>query len=964
MESKMCGPFFLVLTLLIRFSAPAFVPEIPLVKSANPNVQKNSNMTIYRLPKNVEPLEYTLKLNTDLTDFTFKGNEELRITVIVPTSNIVLNSRGLEISKVTVKNQKGFDIFSNFTMDPDNEQMSIYCPELTMKRQYTVIIDFSGKLSDDMHGYYRSWYTVKDTKKWLAITQFESTYARRAFPCFDEPGFKTPYTIHLAVSQGQTALSNMPEESRSNPDASIGNKVWVRFRKSEPMPTYLVAFSVSEMKVYSKDNQRVRVWSREDAVDDTHYIQEVGERLLTALEQYLNVKYKLPKLDIVAVPDFSAGAMENYGLTTYREKYVLKTALATERNTEFIVSVVAHEFSHQWFGDMLTPYWWDFTWLNEAFATFFEYRTPDMVESNWRMGDIFVVEQVHTALMADFHTHPITASVQSPEEISEIFDSITYNKGGAVLRMLEHFITPAAFQATLTTYLDSTYTDGGVTDAGTFFDSVTDTMNTVTNQNWQSKISAFKSSWIDQSGYPVVTVTRDYDKKTATVTQEPFFLEKQETPSDKKWLIPLTYTTSNEKNFTLEEANRKMVLFNPTEKTANIDVQSARWLVVNVQEIGFYRVNYDEHNWKELITALQTNPSDIHVLNRAQLIDDAFNLARAGIIQYSVPMTLSKYLAKESDPVPFLAAFPNFRYLLTRFNGQLADAFKKHFASLVKSKYESLAAKSNKDHVEKTGLITMSQWACYLNVDSCVNKAKEEMSKLIQNPDYKIEPEIKESVLCTSLRLGGETEWNAVWNHYLKTNVATEKVLTLTSLPCSTYSKALETLVNEMITGQNIRTQDYVYTVRSIASQEHHILSALTMLRTNYANIISGVKKDELLKMFVKQLQNSIWNPTQLAELRKLALDENTEHSHAHMVNHTIEHVTKNLEWTEKNLASLQKWFKDEEDNPTPDNDSTTKNPDEPTKAPPSSATQPLATLIGCSLAFFVLYRRLESFPL
>ncbi|EDO30265.1 predicted protein, partial [Nematostella vectensis] len=413
-----------------------------------------------RLPKDVVPTKYTLTMHPVLSGkFDFTGKAAIDIKVVKNTKYIVLHSKKLKIKSYRLVNDKKENVkIARMLLNEKLEQLLLEPKQGLVKGQkFTIKLEFSGELSNKMAGFYKSSYKTRNGEvRNLATTQFESTDARAAFPCFDEPEFKAVFVISMIHEKGMRAISNMPQSKRVQMDD--GN-VLTRFKQSVKMSTYLVAFIVSDFEsteAETPNGTKVRVWAQKEALDSTKLALSVAKNVLSYYEKFFNIPYPLPKIDLVAVPDFAAGAMENWGLMTFREHYLLSNPLsASAADKQDVAIVVSHELAHQWFGNLVTMKWWNDLWLNEGFANYVEYMGTDHFAKDWKVLDQFVSETHQVALQVDSmaNTHPISVPVTNPSQITEIFDAISYNKGSSVIRMLRNFLGDKAFQKGLEHYL-------------------------------------------------------------------------------------------------------------------------------------------------------------------------------------------------------------------------------------------------------------------------------------------------------------------------------------------------------------------------------------------------------------------------------------------------------------------------------------------------------------------------------
>src|SRR5215471_4891019 len=383
----------------------------------------------YRLPKNVEPRRYEIRLEPDLKAFTFKGDESIAIAVLEPTTDIVLNALELEIDSATVE-AAGKRLRAAVAMEPEKERVHLRLSESLGPGEYTLKVAFRGILNDKLHGFYRSQYTdTAGRTHVLATTQFESTDARRAFPCWDEPELKASYKVVLVVDEHLAAISNAGEESARK---LAGGKKEVTFKETMVMSTYLVAFIVGEFEATRlvDAGTPLRIVYVPGKADLTPFAQWIGRFSLKFFADYYGLPYPGDKLDLIAIPDFASGAMENLGAITFRETALLVDEQnSTRSELERVADVVAHENAHMWFGDLVTMKWWNGLWLNEAFATFMEMLAVDAWKPEWRRWDSFTVSRA-AAMQVDGlkSTRPIEFPGERTEEAAGMCDVLTYER--------------------------------------------------------------------------------------------------------------------------------------------------------------------------------------------------------------------------------------------------------------------------------------------------------------------------------------------------------------------------------------------------------------------------------------------------------------------------------------------------------------------------------------------------------
>ncbi|KAJ6669755.1 hypothetical protein lerEdw1_000304 [Lerista edwardsae] len=416
----------------------------------------SSNM---RLSKHVFPVHYDLLIHPNLTTFTFTGLAKIEIMITQTTSSVILHSKYLNIFKATIQGKSGSMDLDKVTVleYPPFEQIALMTPEsLQTGKNYIISIEYSANLSDSFHGFYKSTYKTPEGKvKMLASTQFEPTAARMAFPCFDEPAYKAKFTVKIRRNPKHLALSNMPLAK------SVEISKWLiedHFETSVKMSTYLVAFIVSDFKSITKTTShgiKVSVYTAPDKIKQADYALDTAVKLLDFYEGYFGIPYPLPKQDLAALPDFQSGAMENWGLTTYRESALLYDPEKSSASSKlWITLVIAHELAHQWFGNLVTMAWWNDLWLNEGFAKFMEFVSVNVTHPDLKVEDYFI-DKYFSAMKVDAlaSSHPVSFPVENPAQILEMFDDVSYDKGACILNMIQDYLSPEVFKAGVVKYL-------------------------------------------------------------------------------------------------------------------------------------------------------------------------------------------------------------------------------------------------------------------------------------------------------------------------------------------------------------------------------------------------------------------------------------------------------------------------------------------------------------------------------
>ncbi|MGO9602883.1 MAG: M1 family metallopeptidase [Candidatus Binataceae bacterium] len=594
----------------------------------------------YRLPKSVKPRRYELRLEPDLKAFVFKGEESVAITVVEPTDEIVLNALELEIDTASVE-RSGRSFKATARLEPAKERAHLNFSEALAPGEYTLKITFRGILNDKLHGFYRSQYTDAAGKDHVAATtQFESTDARRAFPCWDEPELKASYKITLVVDENLAAISNGGQES----ERKLGNgKKEVIFKETIVMSTYLVAFIVGEFDATAPVDAGtpLRIVHVPGKAGLTEWAKQIGAFSLKYFASYYGLAYPGDKLDLIAIPDFASGAMENLGAITFRETALLADDKAASRaELERVADVVSHENAHMWFGDLVTMRWWNGIWLNEAFATFMEMLAVDAWKPEWKRWESFSVSRAAAMAIDGLRsTRPIEFTVHSPEECRAMFDILTYEKGAAVLRMLEQFLRPEVFRDGIRGYLKKHQFD-----------------NTETSDLWDALEAASREpvrkimdSWIFQPGFPIVDAAASANG--LKLSQRRFFYLKDD--SNQLWHIPVMIRARTDKGI----VTRKVLM---TERETTVDLGGkVDWSFLNEGGHGFYRVHYAP----ELLAALTRNLAELRPIERFGLVSDTWAATVAGLGPLSEFLKMARLFTGETDLNVWRAIIGAFNYL-------------------------------------------------------------------------------------------------------------------------------------------------------------------------------------------------------------------------------------------------------------------------------------------------------------
>ncbi|KAL5290109.1 NPEPPS family protein [Megaselia abdita] len=577
-----------------------------------------------RLPTNVKPTNYDIELKPDMEKFAFTGKISIKIEVNKTLTEITLNALEINIVKANlVKDDNSTLNTKSIKYSTENETVTLEFEEVVPQKA-TLNMHFNGILNDKMKGFYRSkYFTTNGEERHAAVTQFEATDARRCFPCWDEPAIKATFDISIVVPQNRVALSNMPVKTNELLDDDLQK---LSFEKTPIMSTYLVAVVVGEFDFVedkSSDGVTVRVYTPLGKKEQGLFALKVATKVLPYYNDYFKIAYPLPKMDLIAIADFSAGAMENWGLITYRETFVLvdpdNTSLIRKQS---IALTVGHEIAHQWFGNLVTMEWWTHLWLNEGYASFVEFLCVNHLFPEYDIWTQFVTDMYTKALELDAlqNSHPIEVEVGHPTEIDEIFDEISYNKGASIIRMLHNYLGDEAFRKGMNVYL--TRHQYGNTSTENLWKALEE------GSGSDMRIEPIMSTWVKQKGYPVISVSckQHENKRHLKISQEKFIADGSKPDSEYFWMVPITISTAQdpskiEKSFILETKNAEVVIDNlPSEK----------WIKLNPGTVSYYRTRYTTDMLLQFVPAIRD--MTLPPLDRLGLIDDAFALVQAGQI--------------------------------------------------------------------------------------------------------------------------------------------------------------------------------------------------------------------------------------------------------------------------------------------------------------------------------------------
>ena len=776
----------------------------------------------YRLPTTITPERYEIRLTPDLANWTFTGEERVSVQVHEFVREIILNAAELEIHAVSLTTPDGTVLQCKVKLDSENELTQLSFAETVPVGRCELKIQFSGILNDKLHGFYRS--TYKDAEghdKPLASTQFESTDARRAFPCWDEPGFKAVFQVTLVVDEKLTAISNA-RVLRESVLPGTGKKEVV-FADTMKMSTYLVAFIVGDFEATEPmmvGHAPLRVWAVPGKKHLANFAIDIGKASLEHFSRYYDIPYPGDKLDLIAIPDFASGAMENLGAITFRETALLvDAARATRAELERVADVVAHENAHMWFGDLVTMRWWNGLWLNEAFATFMEMLAVDAWKPEWRRWDSFTVSRA-AAMQVDGlkSTRPIEFPVERPEEAAGMFDVLTYEKGASVLRMLEQYLGAEAFRDGIRLYLRRhQYGNAETTD---LWDALEDST--------KQPVRALMDTWIFQPGYPMISVEKD--GPAIRLSQQIFRYLADGSEQDRKWHAPIFLRACTKSGV----VTRTILL---TDKEHRVELaDEVDWVVVNAGGHGFYRVRYGS----DLIDALKQGlQSRLSAVERFSLINDTWAATLAGLTSLIDYIGLIELLREESDINVWTTVIGSSHHMDRILDEEQCASLQKRLRALLSPAVDRLSWTAKKGESELESQLRgdlIGALGTLAEDKACQERAKELYAQYEKVPDS-VDRNLIPALVSIVAHTGGSAEYDNFYGKFKTARTPQEETRYLFALANFRVPDLVERTLDLTINGE-VRTQNSPYLMRGILLNKRARHRAWSFMKAHWDDML------------------------------------------------------------------------------------------------------------------------------
>uniref|UniRef100_A0A182PTS8 Aminopeptidase n=1 Tax=Anopheles epiroticus TaxID=199890 RepID=A0A182PTS8_9DIPT len=896
---------------------------------------EDTNAASFRLPPVSEPISYDLLLDMTDSNFTsYTGTVDITIKYNGNGSSFSLNSVDLVINEASIRIERmdgSIVPLEAFAVSRQFEQLHFNCAAtLVQGAMYRVHLEFSGTIKTDFFkGVYRSGYQVEDETKYLATTFFAATFARTVFPCYDEPAYKARFNIKIRHRSHHTALSNMPAISST----VLNGYTETTFDTTPLMSTYLVAFVVSEMKTLSLSGELFRVFASENKVNYTVYAHDFAVRAVRALENHFGRQNQMRKIDLVGIPDFAMGAMENWGLITFREDYLIYEgeAVTAASAKQKIASVITHELVHMWFGNEVTPEWWTYVWMNEGFANYYEYCITSQLEPTWKLWDQFILNNVHSALSKDWHssTRPMSYYATDPAVLNELYDYVVYAKSASVIRMMQNVIGLEKFKQSINDYLRAR---SYLTTKPQYLYASIEKFRTV---DLPASVEAIFESWANNPGYPVVMVTVDRTARTLTASQKRFWMpnEVDTPPENKLFYIPLNYGSNVASPSDFDDTAPTFWL-TPQDPTTTVSLESGvEWVVVNKQQTGYYRVNYEAESWQKLIDVLNSDRFEdlLPVINRAQLVDDVANLARAGEVRYDVALSLMQYLERETEYIPWATAYNALLHLDRMFSSHKEYArfelYSRRLSSLVFNATNIAYPKSHLDRLHREKSIYL---ACYYGVQECLNAATSFIAEALTQETLSIPNELQDAVFCALHKHDLPVDEDFGVEIFQKFWLAADVYQTLmdkfiTGLGCSRnvamnefYLQMIE--IDETILPITIRMKNNI--LNSMIKGGPTTRNAVLRYIRSRFDAVCAMLNHELVSMF-QAFGESVNSQAEYNELKEIIQTNQASLNPSSMqaASRALVQAEQNLDWIAKHAGTIAKWLVDQQNVDDSNND-------------------------------------------
>ena len=866
------------------------------------------------LPSTVRPTKYAIKLQPNFQAFTFTGEESVSIEVVEPTSQVVLNAVELEVQSAHLVKDGRSTAATSIDYDSSKETLTLGFGQTIAAGEAILDLTFTGVLNDQLRGFYRSQYTGVDGQEhYLATTQFEATDARRAFPCWDEPSHKASFDLTLVVPSDLVVLSNTPAIEESAAGAGLKS---VRFAETPVMSTYLLAFVVGDLTSIESQytgpagDTRIAIWTTRGKEEQGRFALDTSVRLLGFFNDYFGIPYPLEKLDHIAIPDFAAGAMENWGAITYRETALLVDPDNSSAGTrQRVAEVVAHEMAHMWFGDLVTMEWWDDLWLNESFASWMGNKAVDWAFPEWEMWTQFVNMDTNRALSLDGlkNSHPIEQEVADPAEIGQLFDAISYSKGASVLRMLEQFLGPETFQRGLQRYLSANQYGNARTE---------DLWSALESASGQP-VTSIMDSWTKQMGYPVLQVETSGTpgQPELVLSQERFVYDSlladttggaNPEPEPQVWRVPVRVAQSGiarAASLLMDGPSARLPLA-PSEESGSPE---GPWFKVNPEQTGFFRVNYQPQDWDRLVPAVQT--LELPAADRLGVQNDAYSLSRAGLLPVTQFLSLARAYGNETDASVWGDLSSNLRDIEVLLAGDPSHGIYQGFARAIFRPAVERAgwdAKPGDGHLDALLRSTVLGQAGAYGDSQVLEEATSRFQRYQQDPSA-VHPDLRGTVFGLAGQSGNRSTYEQLWRLEKETSLQEEKIRLLMALTRFSDLELLKETLERSLS-PDVRSQDTIFVVTGVASNLRARDMAWEFVKDNWPEFDRRYGSGGFGLMRLVSICGNFTTQEKLEDVEAF-FSEHPAPAAERTIHQALERVRLNIRWLERNRDEVADWL-------------------------------------------------------
>uniref|UniRef100_H9GDI5 Aminopeptidase n=1 Tax=Anolis carolinensis TaxID=28377 RepID=H9GDI5_ANOCA len=785
----------------------------------------------------------------------------------------------------------------------------------------TLRLAFTGKVhgGTPLHGLFLNTYRDQGQNRTLIASQLEPLDARRVYPCFDEPALKATFNISIVHHPSYVALSNMPAIGKSRDTTTSINWTVTTFATTPKMSTYITAFVVCQYDhvTTTERGNEIRIWASKDSIQKglaDHALNITGP-IFSFMEDLFNISYPLSKTDLIALPDMDAGAMENWGLMTFQETSLLYNPKEKDKRSKTrVTQIVSHEIGHQWFGNLVTMEWWNDLWLNEGFATYLEYLGAHHIDSSVSLDEVFSNSVLFPMLQLDTDLEgqslSVTRKMDKATPIINLFNLVTYLKGASIIRMLSSFVTETLFIKALHSFLNAfSFTNAIQDDLWNHIQKVIDEQN---DTHLPAKVKVIMDTWTCQVGYPVLTV----NFSTGNISQDRYWSKKDQNSTNNTWIIPISWI----RNGTVQPLlwlDKSSKIF-PEMKISDAERD---WIILNVNVTGYYRINYGQTHFRKLAKVLENDPKVIPVVNKLQLMSDAYSMQWSGYLEYGTALYFTKYLEKEDEIAVWntvLSYLDTHTWDYIRDDYELYPVLKKYFlprilpifhhhASLLRGDFEMEPA----IYITTNNLEKIFETVCWFGNRDCLNLISEIFTRRMNHPNNEGPICFSTFMCCYGVRMGSDKEWDFLWERQ-KQNVTEfdEEYHILSSLPCTKEPWLLQRFLQSIINESTIEFFYVRHGIGKVAKNEVGHRIAWKFITDNWEYLYNRYEKSKfgVLRDFmasvntdveVQMIQgflNNTLEPEQSIQATEIVLEAKSAREKKR------ESLTKMIKWLKKNM--------------------------------------------------------------